>query len=328
MPGPSLPVPLPSRDERLRDVFARKAATSREILAADFGAWPPNGLAVTEAPQGRVELRSMFRGAARTAVDLWHISRGIAKADGVSRLRHAAEAVPFLAVTFFSLLLTNPGMVNALRPHIIYLNPFVSKGRSRADILSHEHTHVLQRSSGEGKDDIYGSDGLTKGLCRDSAGDADYIGKGSELQARLHVLLVNAYAQTQLMPASLTQFWQVLMKAGVLPPVMLGAMLLRDEKTLVPQLRALRELENGDARELESFNLAYLKPELRMKFWVETLPALYADLLALYGDQATGKAILAQRPDWQKFAAQEEAILSQLRQESRALPAPPPQASL
>jgi hypothetical protein len=117
-----------------------------------------------------------------------------------------------------------------------------------------------------------------------------HLDTGRELQARLHVVMAEAYQDWQDMPQTKEELWMLLQSSYIQPPEAVAAQL----KALPEDARARKFIHRRgyeqSRREVKAVDevrmfLATLSDAGRAMFWRETAPALYADMIEMYGDR-------------------------------------------
>lgn len=300
------------REMMTNQLLLRGYATMKEILTASFGEWPPRGLEMNPAitHEQRVAIRPILDSL-----------KGEQEGGVFSRLK---EMVGVLVDTGGC---TFPGgareiFLNKLACRLLGSNDTIS-------ILSHEATHILQLDHSYRAREVFGrdasleilklqrarpaSDALMTSLGKDFNKAADkklaYLGRGMEVQARIHEIMIDAYQRSGRLPLKMDELWMALQSAGLRPPPSITRQLksvsthpdvwvFRSDK---PSLAA-----NMRAKDIQKVNDS-LTPEGQEVFWRETLPGMYADLIEMYGDtrgrerffpsQKNPKRDFAQLPD-------------------------------
>lgn len=258
------------REELANQLLMRGHATMKEVLTVSFGEWPPKGLDVNPdvSHEQTVEIQTTHE----------NIS-GKASCD----------------------------------EHIIYIN------KEKCDLwgcgihvtIGHEGVHLLQFDQGMQAEEAGGNrreltcnkimrqildcdlKNLRGNFNRASQHDQEWvtqynINSGIEVQARIHVILSEAYQDWQNMPQSRDQLWKALASSGLMPPPEVAEHLealpvdsdvhhFKHRNGYSPS-----EKENQAVDELDMVRRT-LSESGDVRFWRETLPALYADLIEMYG---------------------------------------------
>lgn len=189
----------------------------------------------------------------------------------------------------------------------VYNSPF--------DTIGHEHTHILQKDDmekgGTGFNLManpfrtalesamkvraplrYKFNNILSGNCLDN------FLQDAEVQARLHTVIAHECREHGRMPTTKHELWAALIDAGLeAPPVIRKELKNADDKSHEDFLekgmtaafsRAVRGFADKSTAELNAAHRAHLFPDLKEKFWQETMPYLYGHLLELYG-HTTGR---------------------------------------
>lgn len=219
-----------------------------------------------------------------------------------------AALSPFLAVVPAALF----AVMGASSLRIAAVTSLIDKlYNSLFDTVGHEHIHILQRDDMEtGRTGInlmtnafknklktalkergplrHAFDNALSGNC------VDNFLQDVEVQARLHTVLAHACRKHGRLPTTKHELWAALIDAGMQAPGKIHEELKRaandDGKGSFYQtgLRAgfnrmaRRGLDKSTA-ELNAVYRAHIFPDLKEKFWQETIPYLYGHLLELYG---------------------------------------------
>jgi hypothetical protein len=177
--------------------------------------------------------------------------------------------------------------------------------------LGHEVIHALQGDNSYRAREVYGaqaanvrqeqsgtrSEVIMAGLrnydarfAKDAVADAfnstvkrglmSYLKTGEETQAFFHEALAEGYRKWRRLPSGQVELWHALVSVGLTPPPVIDAYLRWNPSTVF----AAPAGDNMAAQNLVRINLS-LSPQGRDLFWRVSLPALYADLIEMYGDR-------------------------------------------
>jgi hypothetical protein len=114
--------------------------------------------------------------------------------------------------------------------------------------------------------------------------DNSYFKKGDEIQAYFHVALMAGYRQWGKMPQDQAGLWQALVSLGLKPPADIKAY-LEALPPDAPSRAFVKPVDGGrSGRNFMTIDSS-LSDAGRKFFWRETLPALYGDLIEMYGDR-------------------------------------------
>jgi hypothetical protein len=117
----------------------------------------------------------------------------------------------------------------------------------------------------------------------------NYLRKGVEVQARIHEIIIEGYPRWGKVPANPDEFYAAMKNAGFkMPPEI--------EKRLenLPEnssARSFLNCESGLSKampEIQKVSDSFSK-EGTSTFWNKVMPALYADMITMYGDTQGGK---------------------------------------
>ena len=263
------------REEMANQLLLRGHADMKEILTAAFGEWPPKGL---------------------------DINPGILPVQEVA-LKYTERKDAF-------------GYVPESGERILYLNKYLLEGQGVGihTTMGHEAIHLLQGDHGPRAHEIFGTQAAerscntimsqlldfdSKQLIRTfnkcSAYDKKYVeasklNTGSEIQARIHAIIAEGYRDWQAMPQNIDECWMALNVSGLWLPLEISRHLQKLPKSSpVHRFTHGKDYSQGKAEEkcVEEMNmfLGTLSEPGKVMFWRETLPALYADLIEMYGDR-------------------------------------------
>lgn len=286
---------LAERGINLRRLAAQKKTTAAELLEADFGTSHPAGLDIRHKPDMPVHVKSMLD-------QLW--------------------ARPLeIRNTLYELKSTN-GYFHPLEPENVYLNPF--KGFkpwypsfedlvSQGNTLMHETIHRLQNEERQGGwlssiDDLHmrsvkeldpavtfadKARRLKTEFNRSSmdrrTGISRYLMQEIEMQARLHSILAAGYISWQKMPVTKIELWAALHNLGVKTPSQIIEALRStpEGKSALEKFKVGMPVKRSVTKYISEFNDVYKyagMPQNQLKLWDMAFPAMYGNLLELYGD--------------------------------------------
>lgn len=289
---------LRARAERLYRLMMRGHATSAEILEADFGTKNPRGLDV-EYPDLDNEMVPMTEDPEFKKWD---------------EQKQQDELKKFLG--FY-----NEGEVFYLHPDFYDLETDPSyRLYGTSQVLPHEHIHRLQQDDFEAgfsflpvnmqNYDLFspieekGIKGKIKRLYQkfnQAAADkkmerkslsriSDYLSKEDEIQARMHEVIATGYALWMRMPRTKIQLWAALHNMGLDTPKHIRKILhgTDEGKEALKMFHVTRPMRPYLRETTKQLNAVYdyaTLPERRALLWDEAYPALYGNLLELYGDK-------------------------------------------
>lgn len=224
----------------------------------------------------------------------------------LAAINPALAAVPFALFAMTSLSSLRGALVTSI----------VEKAyNSQLDTVAHEHVHILQKDDMEsGKSGFNLCANKFKSELEESLQKRaplrhklDVILSGNtvpnflqdaETQARIHGVIAHECRKHGRMPTTRHELWAALIDAGLKAPEKVYKELENSPDRshgdfYKPSLRttfnrAARGALDKTTAELNTIYRAHLLPDLKEKFWQETLPYLYGHLLELYGHE-TGR---------------------------------------
>ena len=286
------------REKMAYQLMMRGHATIDEILTANFGEWPPKGLDIIGYNNQRVNI-----------VPLMDHSNGD---NPLSRMWNKVKDMWSVA---------GRGSLGGERN--LYLNRFMCcmvpswlGGGGLNSTMGHEATHNLQGDHYWRAESIFRREDVRKiweqqsdalsNLIADKVydehmdrsrlrtvfnkvakyvyTDIEYQREGIELQARLHETMMNGYPAWGRMPANRQELLSAMEDAGLKMPVS-----VREQLDAMPGIEETRATfkgarKNGGLPTGLSFAVNALTDKGREEFWNRGLPALYSDLIEMYGD--------------------------------------------
>lgn len=111
----------------------------------------------------------------------------------------------------------------------------------------------------------------------------EYFQKGIEIQARVHEIMAEGYKHWGRMPTNHEEYYVAMQDAGVrLPQNILDEL---DRSPTIEQTRATFQTGQFTSRATDlNYAQAYLTEAGQEQFWRKNMPAVYADLIEMYGD--------------------------------------------
>ena len=259
-----MPVMIADRREIMsRQLLGAGWATVDQLLHASFGEWPPRGLDIAGPNNQTVRLLSS---------DLTDISAlGVANIKGYATIGIDERAI-------------------------------WASGEGVAGIIGHEATHTLQGNHSYRSEYYFGnrmngigdsgprSNRAVKGLFDTpelKAPHLQYLQQGIEIQARFHEIFADGYQAWRRLPGNREELLVALEACGIdrIPQA------IRDELDTSPTIKQTRAAFPHAARKSRAAHqinntLDPLDPVRRLAFWNQAAPALYSDLIEMYGDYA------------------------------------------
>lgn len=249
-----------ARKTEINRLFDQKQTNTHEILAADFGDWPPKGLSIRETESIPVTFGKFFTPDPGFA--------GYTSNDTPQKID----------INIWSLL-----------PRI-----FNKTSASLAEVISHENIHVLQNTltgtvSVRMDHDHPNSyrDYLTNIL---SPLYLQTVGHLREIQPRLHGVITEHYRRTQNLPANtadllaLLRAEKIIGESAFIDDTLENSFEGRWAKKRFPADSGKKGSRLQDAADLWLF-FFLIRKEKRDEFYEKVLPGIYGRLLELYGDE-------------------------------------------
>lgn len=250
----------PSRVRVINDMYHTGTGQSTDILKADFaGNWPLTDLAINNSP----------------AITITFNSHSTPFTDAAAHVDNSERE--------FTINLNRLASLSTI---------FCRYSKTRADSISHENIHILQKYMiQQGISDLFGRflrHGV-KGMLKDNPSkDGKYYCAEDEIQTRLHMLVSSYYRDHRKIPLNQHELWSLLHHEGVKLHSRCVESLYQSPQGLKALGKFFRERRPWIGRPaVRDINRALLSihPSQRDKFCRITLPALYGSLLELYGDQ-------------------------------------------
>lgn len=284
---------MDNRKRMANQLLMRGWATMDQLLEASFGEWPPRGLDIVHDNPQRVNLTSSLT-EFRPKTSPLEMLRDYLMVGGYARIHGDRK---------------------------IFINRLMYPLGGFTSTLGHEAAHILQGDHYWRADDIMGKDGQqayyprqntnceiiidnsisghfqTGALRRIFNAVADMTGfgiayyqRGVEIQARLHEALMQGYPKWQRMPQNHMEFYYAMHSLGFeLTPDIRTAMDAHPQKEQMKTLfmdahnplQIMRHSFVADIAKVE----ANLSAKGRENLWDMGMPALYCDLIEMYGDK-------------------------------------------
>lgn len=294
------------REEMLIDHFENGRAHALDLLRADFGGhFPPAGLDIVNPPDYEVKLKGTM---SDPYFYLEAVTHSVSKNWGKSGLLYFLLGLPkvalgLLAVSATMQMLRYRGYVRLeLEPDVIRVNDIWAAARllddaneTVANTIAHEHAHVLQAYDGRiSLSSVFNNNRtMIRTLVPDDASTwVKYVSAEAEVQARLHTIITNGYVQHGRMPLSKYELWACLISQGMTPPPRVLE-IAEDDMACKAIFHAYPKVDayvkdHADNKATYALNHLHKKidnPDYAFKLWDKVFPALYGDLLELYGDR-------------------------------------------
>jgi hypothetical protein len=252
------------REKMAKQLLAQGEASLRDILTASFGEWPPKGLDINPSST-HLSQRAVFRPFR----------------DGLETKN------PLRILGIYLSVLGHAPLTDERSIHINGLAMRMPKkmGGGLNITLGHEAIHSLQGDHYYRLKEIFGTHAANWIWSSQNDVTSDMIvDGGSEIQARIHEILMQGYQRWGSLPQNYHELWAALENDGVKPPADIRNRLekLTPEDPAQKFILAKRNFTAG-AYEIDYLNRDLSEDEQKI-FWEKTLPLLYADLIEMYGD--------------------------------------------
>jgi hypothetical protein len=130
----------------------------------------------------------------------------------------------------------------------------------------------------------FGSDPWVKEMKR-----IRYLREGIEIQARIHQIIIDGYPRWGKVPANRDEFYAAMKNAGCkLPPEIEKHLEDLPANSSAKSFLSCAKGTCYKVEEIDEVNDSFNK-EGQAEFWNKVMPALYGDLIELYGDKLGGK---------------------------------------
>lgn len=289
-----------TREQKLIELAKQGKCKSIELFEADFGHWPPNDLTISNPPTGEVAFRPSI---VTLLTNPKHWPGLLSPSDIAVMFAITGSLIKAVALSVASKTLGIMGFVDPLKKErAIHINEalgmygyFNEKSEFLANVISHEHFHVMQRDD-QNVSLTCAFEDRTKiaDKIKSPGRYVRYLAKEAEMQARIHTILANVYQQHQRLPLTPIELIAALKSHDINVPDEIENLLYLQPKTASEYEMAQRKFPrnyefveyNSDERAVEAINkvLGKLKEEHVEEFWLKGLPRLYGDLLEIYGD--------------------------------------------
>jgi len=265
------------REGMANQLLMRGHASMMEILTASFGEWPPRGLKINPnvLHEQRVELKPLLeeicgRGNYVGKPEIELNKAECEKYNGLhSTMGH--EAVHILQGN------NSYGGRGSMIKGMVYM--LFGMDKPASNIIMKKLTSRKEGGLCEAFTRVANASGLDK--WRE---EISYIRQGTEVQARIHQIMIEGYPRWGKMPANSDEFYAAMQNAGLkLPPEIEQRL-----ESLPVNSSAYGFLACAKGRCVKVPDIQVISDSLadsgKNIFWNKTLPALYADLIEMYGD--------------------------------------------
>lgn len=248
-----------ARALHLNQMTAQGHGESLSILKADFGHWPPRGLDIVNAPAQAVAIKKY--------TDLFTFTKAYVSNKETAPNIYINRAMSLLAC-------------------------FNRAAKDRANTLSHEHIHILQKAQmRKGLSDPFGRNrrhNLQAFIKPSAPSYNQYLCDEDETQVRLHQLVAAHYRSTRRLPLNMPELYALLETEGVRTGSAFVTRLLSGQTGMAAKARfTVRSPRSSLAGSVSDLNTIFqtITPQKRDEYCRTILPAIYGQLLELYGDR-------------------------------------------
>jgi hypothetical protein len=307
------------RERMANKLLLQGSASMDEVLFASFGAWPPAGLKIIGENNQRVNFMSVWQmsnhlntgSAEKDKVtltgklkDLFSVAGRATLANeriiGVNKLS-TVYLDRFLSLAKGNLWAAVTGNADTVRTTIAHESAHLLQGdhywRAK-EVFGHANSQKIWTDQTNASSNIIAKEafdshtktpGILMRLFNKVSGSlgSSYYQQGIEIQARIHEVVSDGYQRWGTMPGNRAELYAALENAGLkVPEKFLNEIqkspMAEDIEILFQSKKAAgnSSLAAADI----NFTANLLTDEGQDKFWDQTMPALYADLIEMYGD--------------------------------------------
>lgn len=280
---------LSQREIMARQLLGRGHASVDEILHASYGEWPPKGLDIIGSNDQRVKFMSAIEMAGRNEPN------PVKKL--LSQVSDAMQVAGRATVGDERVIGINKGLTQFM--------PGLLGQSSLVTTMGHEVTHSLQGDHYWRAQEVFGqyaaqnvwraqNDAKSNMVVKEVFDShtspfrlyrGSYLREGLEIQARMHEILSDGYQRWGTMPQNREQLFVAMENVGLKLPDA-----IKHDLEQSPTIQETREIfghkpsSSGPARNINTA-VNTLTKEGKVKFWSESMPELYSDLIEMYGDK-------------------------------------------
>lgn len=299
-----------NRDRKAYALLQRGVASLAEIMEASFGEWPPKGLDI--APDHLSRHRVTLHETSDPDALGWVPGNRSDKMYLSSRFHETNEAPASFAVSYLYTIMGHEGthiLQHLHRQHgwvapcATLMQGLLQYDRKHHDAAAHERAlRRIQRA----RTAVAGYFGFDSNTLEDAQEKLNYYQQGNEMQARLHETMVAGYGTWGRLPATYDELAQALVSFGFKPTEDVKKRLA--EPGVRERVETFR-IHRRRSKASDEMKVVYdaLSANGRQLFWASTLPALYADLIEMYGDRQGWKRFAADQQQAKKAPAQRRA---------------------
>lgn len=310
------------RERMANKLLMQGSATIDEIMFASFGEWPPAGLKIAGENNRRVsfmslwqmnthlngvngpehqmsvfgKLKDSFTVAGRATLDKDRII-GINKGTTIYIDR-------FIALMKGNLFAAITGDADTLKTTMAHETAHLLQGdhywRAK-EVFGHENSQKIWRGQNDATSnmlarDVFDSHTKKPGFLANAFNKvaiffgfgSSYYQQGIEIQARIHEVVADGYQRWGTMPGNRAELYAALENAGLnVPDKYLDEI---QKSPMVEDIEILFQSKKANGKVSDAVNdlnstANMLTDEGQDKFWDVTIPAMYSDLIEMYGDE-------------------------------------------
>lgn len=309
-----MPEVIDMREKMANQLLMRGHASMRELLTASFGEWPPRGLEIN--PNLSHDQQVTFKPFLDATKDqrmgknifskLWNILGE--EMDTLGRGTISGDRL--IWINKFKLctlprILGGGGSINSTMGHEtihilqgdhywraqevfgaeIAQDIWTGHNNAASNMIMHKLTESGPKppKSAWQKSSLMKAFNAVASWVRDDKRHA-YLKEGIEVQARIHQIIMDGYSRWGRMPQTHGELIAALTNAGLKPPPEIAQYLSNlTEDSSVRRFLPREKGYTGAAVDIQSVSSSFSRIG-QWDFWQETLPAIYADLIEMYGD--------------------------------------------
>lgn len=301
------------------EIIKDKKTTVRDVLASDFGHFPPKGLDILVAPEQPVHISSMLSApdkdvllsllrlvplTSKTAQCTYdQMSVGMQKTAFMlaKPLLHFFTAIHAFkyntglrftpvghkrSIVYNSWAVKMSGFTEKLHETVIRLMQNDQLPRNNFGLLTsrpYQHTRMKDLEANVWADDFIS-------VFHEKPSAFGLLADGNHLQSALHTMLSNGYREWGQMPVDTTQFWAALESLGAKLPEFAESELSMTTRGTAARKAFFKVLNPSKLttvyiQELNQLKFTLKSNDAKADLWDELLPRLYGNLLELYGDR-------------------------------------------
>lgn len=267
-----------TREKMANQLLMRGWATMRELLEMSFGEWPVKGLEI-DAGMAHEKKVSLI------PCDEDNCIASVQPLDGRRAIKHAVDLAKAVREQDDSVhAVLGHELVHVLQHEGVYWkteSPFWQKVIDSPPSLIFQFLFKRTRAEKIAKRFHKETKTLKSAFNEETRKRLGYLSDGDELQARLHEVMMAGYPHWGRLPQTKHELTLAIMATGLLG---MQARFTTDSGAALPSV-FLKEVDVEAAREVGTVPLNLCHDQEGQARFIDTLTALYANLLELYGDK-------------------------------------------